>query len=337
MLTGMFSLIIYPLFICPQSIYSYCEAIASSLSQASPHTTVALLEQLQGLQQRISGVFHGEKGNSWIGGKLSKPSLDTIGGWLEGRFTKLVTGDADEPTPTAENAKATGQPFAGPFAHYSTISSTTPSARSSPQPSFTNLSSLPPQRTTSAMATTTPYSQVQVERASSAMGYIRQKPVIQTSRDSGGSISSSQSSPTGYALNGQGYDDPYTPKYTANPAPAEDGDTPIQAGSSWWGANDDNGVTSTPTAATFMTVDESSMQLSGDGFVSLMDNHSYSVGPQHQSGSSSPRVIEEEGDDDLGLGNSKPKPKKEETESKNEAQSTPTQAATPTPAKPAGK
>ncbi|PPQ93302.1 hypothetical protein CVT25_014431 [Psilocybe cyanescens] len=301
--------------------------------QTSPHTTVALLEQLQGLQQRISGVFHGEKGGSWIGGKLSKPSLDTIGGWLEGRFTKLVTGETDEPTSPAEHVRSTGQPFAGPFAHYSTISSTTPSARSSPQPSFTNLSALPPQRTTSAMATSTPYSQVQIERASSAMGYLRQKASVPT-KDGATSISSSQSSPTGYGLNGQSrYDNSYSPQY--NTTVADEAETPVQGGASWWGANDEVSNT-TPTAATFMSVDETSVQASSEGFISLMDDHSFSVGPQHVKRQSSlPAPIDDEDDDDLGLGNSKPKPKKEEVdEIKEQTASSSAQATTPTPPKP---
>uniref|UniRef100_A0A8H7Y1B2 Protein transport protein sec16 n=1 Tax=Psilocybe cubensis TaxID=181762 RepID=A0A8H7Y1B2_PSICU len=308
----------------------YCEAIASSLSQTSPYTSAALLEQLQGLQQRISGVVHGEKGGSWIGGKLSKPSLDTIGGWLEGRFTKLVTGDTDEPSHTDDQAKSAGQPFAGPFAHYSTISSTTPSARSSPQPSFSNPTSLPPQRTTSAMATSSPYSQIQIERASSAMGYMRQRPPAPTNEVT--SISSSQSSPTGYSLNGQSRYDTYTSKY--NTTAADEAETPVQGGSSWWGTTDE-ASSSTPTAATFMSVDETSIQPSSDGFISLMDNNSFAIGPQQVSQQSSRSTHIEDDEDDLGLGNSKPKPKKADTDEGNEVVSATVKSATPTPPKPA--
>ncbi|KDR81637.1 hypothetical protein GALMADRAFT_152477 [Galerina marginata CBS 339.88] len=309
----------------------YCEAIAASLTHGSPYTNVALLEQLQGLQQRLSGVFHGDKSASWIGGKLSKPSLDTIGGWLEGRFTKLVTGDSDSPTPTAENSRSTDQPFAGPFAHYSTISSTTPSARSSPQPPSANLPSFPPpQRTTSAMATSTPYSQVQIERSSSAMEYMRQKPSVLTSKNAT-SISSSQSSPTAYGLNGHSrYEDSYTPK-------TEELETPVQVATSWWGSDDNSTSNNTPTAATFMQVDESSIQASSDGFISLMDSHSFAIGPHShsQQPSSSSQTINEEDDNDLGLGNSRPKTEKQETETEpaKEEASAPANAALPAPPK----
>lgn len=290
----------------------YCDAITASLGNNSPYITVALLEQLQGLQQRLSGVFHGDKSSSWITGKISKPSLDSIGGWLEGRFTKLVTGETDSPTPTAENVRSNDQPFSGPFAHYSTISSTTPSARSSPQPIPTNVGGLPPpQRTTSAMAASSPYSQVQIERSSSAMGYIRQKPAVQIAKVSTSSISSSQSSPTVYGLNGHtGYEsDGYASK-------AEELVTPIQK-TSWWDSSDDQSASnSTPTAATFIPVEESSVQASGDGFISLMDTHSFSVGSAtshvQQTRSSSQYTIEEDIEDDLGLGNSKPKAEKAE-------------------------
>ena len=300
------------------SLFRYCEAIAASLGATSPYTTIALLEQLQGLQQRLSGVFHGDKSGSWITGKISKPSLDSIGGWLEGRFTKLVTGETDSPTPTADNARSNDQPFSGPFAHYSTISSTTPSARSSPQPMPPNVVGLPPpQRTSSAMATSSPYSQAPIERSSSAMGYTRQKPPVQIAKVNSGSISSSQSSPTGYSLNRHSQ---YSSE--SHPSKAEELTTPVQRASSWWDSVDDQAASnSTPTAATFMQVEESSVQARNDGFISLMDSHSYSIGPgahqadhTHPTRSSSQYTIEEDVEDDLGLGNSKPKPKTEKAE-----------------------
>ncbi|KAF9564629.1 hypothetical protein CPC08DRAFT_631062 [Agrocybe pediades] len=301
----------------------YCEAIASSLTQSSPYTNTALLEQLQGLQQRLSGVFHGDKSGSWIGAKISKPSLDSIGGWLEGRFTKLVTGESDSPTPT--DSRSSAQPFAGPFAHYSTIS-TTPSGRSSPQPSVaTNPNAVPPHRTASAMATSSPYSQVSIERSSSAMGYVRQ-PASQPTHNYGGSLSSSQSSPTGYGFNSHSrYDDTYS---TSSQTKSGDGEPPAPQTGSWWGLSSEDASSTTPTAATFMKVDDSSIQASGDGFISLMDTQPIIGASHHQQTShSSSRYTLEEEDDDLGLGNSKPRPKPVEDET--------TDAAKPAVAEPA--
>jgi COPII coat assembly protein SEC16 len=255
------------------------------------------LEQLQGLSQRLIGV-HTDKAGSWIGGKLSKPSLDTIGGWLEGRFTKLVTGDNDTAAPTGEETKSRDHPFVGPFAHYSTISSTTPSARSSPQPSFSNFN-LPPPRTSSAMGTSSEYPQVPIERSMSAFGYIQQKPGIRSSTPP---ISSSQSSPiVNPAESHVQLHDPYGPKSGQN-STSDKTETTVQG--TWWGSGEDNS-NRTPTAATFMQVDESAIQSSADGFISLMDSHSFSVGPKQETTGFSQQ---EDEDDDLGLRNSKSKP-----------------------------
>lgn len=54
-----------------------------------------------------------------------------------------------------------------------------------------------------------------------------------------------------------------------------------------------------------MQVDESAIQSSADGFISLMDNHSFSVGPKQETSSFS---LQEDEDDDLGLSTSKSKP-----------------------------
>ena len=108
--------------------------------------------------------------------------------------------------------------------------------------------------------------------------------------------------------------DPYAPNGQDHSSPSDELETPVQA--SWWGAHDENGSSATPTAATFMRVEESSIQASGDGFISLMDSHTFSVGPsKHSSTAVSPaRALDEDDHDDLGLGNSKPKPKPEQEE-----------------------
>jgi hypothetical protein len=320
-----------------KALSRYCDAIAASLHQSSPYTTPAFLAQLQGLQQRLSGVFHGDKSGSWIGGKLSKPSLDTIGGWLEGRFTKLVTGESDSSTPTPDDTKTSERAFVGPFAHYSTISSTTPSARSSPKLPTSSLAFPPPQRTSSAMATATPYSH-QIERSSSAMGYMQQKPAVQTSLKSSSSVASSQSSPGGFGFNGYSRaEDPNAPNSDA--VAPDELETPIQGGSSWWGSSNDNSqLAVTPTATTFMQVEESSIPANSDGFISLMDSQPFSIGPNHVPPPSSSLSQEIDDDDDLGLGNSKPKSIRVENQERGPAtnEQTPAKEA-PQPEKKAGK
>ena len=263
--------------------------------------------------------MHNDKAGSWIGGKLSKPSLDTIGGWLEGRFTKLVTGDTDAATSTGEETKSRDHPFAGPFEHYSTISSTTPSARSSPQPSFSN-PNIPLPRTSSAMGTSSEYPPVPIERSSSAFGYVQQKPGV---RGSTTSLSSSQSSPIGFAAESHvQLHDRYGP--TSQQSSTSDMiETPIQE--TWWGSSADNS-NRTPTSATFMQIEESVTQPSTDGFISLMDSHPFSVGPQQLKRKTS---ISQQEDDDLGLSNSKPKPIELESDSKVRESSTPVPKSDP--------
>jgi hypothetical protein len=246
-----------------------------------------------------------------MGAKLSKPSLDTIGGWLENRFTKIVTGDADTAAPPEEEViKTEERSFSGPFAHYSTISSATPSARSSPQPSLVNLNVLPPPRSGSAMASSSPYTHPQIDRASSAMDYVKRKPspgprissagavtTTFTNAPSFGQALSNHRSPDGYSPSA----DLVTPRPTLN---SEEDDNPTQE-ATWWGSSayDESSTTQTPTASTFLRVDKGALTPSTDGFVSLMDTNVYSVASKHSPTSTHQQSADDE--DDLGFGNSK--------------------------------
>ncbi|PPR08071.1 hypothetical protein CVT24_010532 [Panaeolus cyanescens] len=299
----------------------YCEAITASITQNSPYTTFSLMHHLQGLQQQLSGVFH-DKSGSWIGGKLTKPSLDSISGWIEGRFTKLVTGDADSPSSEVDVAKPTEQTFAGPFAHYSTISSTVPSARSSPQP---RPPQQPPQRTSSAMATPSYYAPpAPVERSSSALGYMGQKssPTLHAPFSHTAANGHGNGHGNGYASHGYGNGVPAPIDTTAaksDPNEPADTETPVQTGG-WWESAGFHDTSKTPTAATFVKLDEAPVAESADGFISLMDEHPMSFGasPSPVASNYSYKGRQdsvEEDEEDLGFGNSKPKPKVEtETE-----------------------
>jgi len=95
-------------------------------------------------------------------------------------------------------------------------------------------------------------------------------------------------------------------------------ETPVQGGSSWWGSlNDNSQSTVTPTATTFMPIEESSVLASGDGFVSLMDNQPFSIGPQHAFPRPRPVSQEIDHEDELGLGNPKPKPNSAEIQERS--------------------
>ncbi|KAG5642961.1 hypothetical protein DXG03_001843 [Asterophora parasitica] len=332
-----------------QQANKYCDAVTATIVRSSPYATPALLEQLKGLSDRIAGVTQVDK-SFWTGAKLSKPSLDTIGGWLEGRFTKLVTGDADmDKMPEEELMKPDEVGFSGPFSHYSTISSATPSARSSPQPSVVNLNVLPPApppRSGSAMASSSPYTHPQIDRASSAMDYTRRKPSpgprIASAHPSTTSFASAPS--FGQALNGQRSHNGYSPSedlITPRPSLTTDEDDSNTQEATWWGGTGyaETSPTQTPTASTFMRVDgtELSPSASADGFISLMDT-AYSAVPPSTTRStpqSSPH-LDEEDEEDLGFGNSK-REKQEKVNAENEAPKSspspqPAQPAAPTPA-----
>ncbi|KXN89245.1 COPII coat assembly protein sec-16 [Leucoagaricus sp. SymC.cos] len=324
----------------------YCEAITASLVRVSVYFTPTLLEQLKGLADRLSGVSHSDKTNSWMAGKISKPSLDTIGGWLEGRFTKLVTGDTDSPaSPQEESGKQDGHSFAGPFAHYNTISSTTSSARSSPAPSFVTPAYALPPRTGSAMSNKTPYC-YGVDRSSSAMDPIRRKnspglaapPPPPQAMSAGPAITSFPSIQTqlGNYNNGtSNYSNGYSPgSDLQTPKPSlnhEEGDESNVQEVTWWGSSgygsNDNGKT--PTVAHFEKVEDTHGGVDNNGFFSPMMNQKFMVGPQSTSPASGHRQYsyEEDDEDDLGLGNNSNKTKEQTSESNGPQDTKPVAAA----------
>lgn len=309
----------------------YCEAISASLSKPSPYFNATFANELRLLIERINGVAHSDKSGSWIGNKISKPSLGTIGNWF---VDKLVTGDTDgEHKEEEDSKKAAQRTFDGPFSQFSNISSNAPSARSSPQPQF-NAYAQPPQRTSSAMSMSSTFlpPPQPIDRASSAMDYMRDN-----RQQGGGPPAPSFSAYGGYHPNHS------TPALGANTtsqyAPAQqqrqaafngharqgstgtDGgasttqgeqelETPVQTqGSSWWDYSSQNAAT--PTASSFANADEPTAADAGGGgsFVSLMDAPQFGYAPK--SASAPPVQTQQryndfgDDDDDLGLGNSR--------------------------------
>ncbi|KAJ7632637.1 Sec23-binding domain of Sec16-domain-containing protein [Roridomyces roridus] len=232
----------------------YCEAITISFSRASPYFTGPLMDQLKALTDRIVGLDHSD-------------NLDTIGRFLEGRFTKLVTGDVDPGTPTDDTSKPS-EPPAG-------------------TPSLYNLNA-PPTRSGSAMGHSGLKPTPGIDRASSAMDHVRRRPSPPAPR-----IASANASTTTFAqapsfahAYGNYSPNPYTPSMTTpKPAAAETTHEEEEGGQevSWWGSSSyaNDSANQTPMAATFMQVD-SEIPSSSDGFISLMDNSSYSVAPRAQ-------------------------------------------------------
>ena len=243
-----------------------------------------------------------DKTASWITRTMPKPSLDTIGSWLEGRFSKLIVGDGEDGTETPANEQAQPAKSAyGPFSHYSTISSTTTSASPSPSPSPYALNATP---TVSGLPFG--HAPAQIDRASSAMDHFRSEarrasPVPRVASASAMTSTFAQA---------------YTPASRYRPTLGGVSGVSESEGSndtegqevSWWGSSSQDRSGPTPTATTFHKVNETE---SGSNFVSLMDDFSPDVAlmTTKSSLSQSQNSYDNE-EEDLGFGNSASKKKK---------------------------
>lgn len=219
---------------------------------------------------------------------MTKPSFDTIGGWLESRFSKIIVGEGEDtaPSPSKEShAESQAKATYGPFSHYSSISSAAPSVPPS--------RSATPHTVINAVSTSSALSQNPIDRAASAIDYARldrrrASPIQRVA--SANAIASSGKSQGGDPLS------QYRAGSTAAPVP---GDTAIDAlsqGNTWWGSNTSNNNDSTPTAAAFHTTVSEGTQ---SNFISLMDD----AHPGFASSSLGQPVVSEEDEEDLGFGN----------------------------------
>jgi COPII coat assembly protein SEC16 len=255
---------------------------------------------------RISGTSHVDKSGSWMGSKIGKPSLDSIGGWLEGRIAKFVAGDVDSPTQPQDITRTEERTFSGPF---STISSTTPSARTSPQPTPVN-SVVPPPRSGSAMALPSQHAYVPVDRASSALDHYKPK-IASTPR-----VASANAAVTSFSqlpIQSPNVDD--QPQNTRSPGAdtltpkMTNDDTIGDQDPVWWSSSSSyDSFTKTPTATSFMRVEESVARTTSEGFISLMDAPTFSNITSNTVRESPPLshpITEEEDVEDLGFSNTK--------------------------------
>ncbi|KAH9946034.1 Sec23-binding domain of Sec16-domain-containing protein [Epithele typhae] len=322
----------------------YCEAITACINRGTPSINITFLEQLKGLSDRLTATPQIERNGAWIGGKLAKPSLDGIGNWLEGRFTKFIAGEGDSPLPEeGKMAKQQQQPYSGPFANYSSISSATTSAYPSPHQSVTDLTEAstpnfaPPFRTGSAMGSARPPSRnhIQINRAASAMDHVRPpfqrggSPIARVA--SANAATFADAGPYGQARSpyGNGYA-PAPSSHLKAEGSYSHGDVsggnsshskPPSTGS-WWGTSESDA--STPTATSFVTLDDQpSSSTSASGFLSLIDSPMQSATPRQETSMSRLAHNDDDDDDDLGLGNSssrtKNAPEKDDTAATNGA------------------
>ncbi|CAE6525396.1 unnamed protein product [Rhizoctonia solani] len=329
----------------------YCEAVVTStrtFNRPSPFFTTTFLEQCKELSDHLSGVPQLDNASSWIGKKVAKPSLDSIGNWLSGGLTKLIAGDGEEfGAPETEIAP---KAESGAFSHYSSISSANTSQTPSPNASIVALPSQPsapppPKRAGSAMAR--PGSAAaqrngvptHPDRSASAMGYLRPhvnkgSPAVPTH-----AFSANAATTTFYQAD-VGYRAGQDPNKAGEEQTSETGTY-----TSWWGEADESSGP-TPTATTFYQVNDTPLPEgeSEGGFISLMDTFSPMPSPAPGTSSSftsTPQRVEEEDElDDLGLSTSKKrvgKPVseggegKEKEEPKAEAKKEESKAEAPSP------
>lgn len=244
---------------------------------------------------------------------MSRPSLDSFGNWLGGRLTDFVAGGDDSPTSNGDTTPHENKAFAGPFAHYSTISSSATSKAPSPQPTVVDPDILMDaqskflRRTGSAQAVRL-NSHVQIDRASSAMEY---RPIHRKSspapRIASASAATTQFSHTRSSNNKYPQSNASNSVYQHLESEGESPYTGSSAGN-WWGSSStEESSTTTPTASMFPNDRPSSPS----GFVSLMDESPMPVAPASGSHSRSTTITthDDDGDDDLGLGNSSGKHK----------------------------
>ncbi|KAL4067649.1 Sec23-binding domain of Sec16-domain-containing protein [Scleroderma citrinum] len=312
-----------------QAASRYCEAITASMGRPSPYFNAVMVDQLKTLADHLIGAPHADKSGSWISGKVNKPSLDSIGSWLEGRLTKFIAGEGDESSPTANGQQPA---FSGPFSAYSSLSSAGTSANPSPPPTtmgYQFTSSNQPRRTGSAVSLPSMQSHPPIDRASSAMEYHRPTRNASPAPPKTAPLQASYPfSPYAPHANGHAGAHGYVSAYSSNassrkssleitPEEAASISSPVQEhqpqeSGGWWNALNSADSAPTPTATTFLKVED--VHSSEDGLISLMDDQTFAVTP---SPSATPRRLEtafEDEEDDLGLGNNSSKKKSQVNE-----------------------
>lgn len=242
---------------------------------------------MKDLSDRLTAIPQSDKPGSWISRTMAKPSFDTIGSWLEGRFSKIIVGEGEEnvPSPSKESqAKATF----GPFSHYSTISSAAPSAPPS--------RSVTPYAAVNALSTASIMSQNPIDRAVSAFDYARldrrrSSPIQRVASASAVTppVKSQEENSIANSLSQHRSENGVVDAYTQE--------------NTWWSSNMTSSNDPTPTAAGFNQAPSDELQ--GE-FISPMDNvpSGFTFNSSRQSASvrSETSVVEEE-EEDLGFGN----------------------------------
>ena len=299
----------------------YCEAIslASRSSKPSGFYTSTFQHQLREFSDRLSGTPQLDKSGSWIARKVTKPSLATIGNWIEGSVSKFIAGEGDEAAThevTAEAKRKDSSAAQGPFSQFTVISSanTSPNASSANLAGFagppsSTLAPPPPQalprRSGSALAVRPTLSAfAPIDRSASAMEV---RPETRTPYDYGAYAYSANAATTSFSQ-AEVLDKSDT---QAESDVGQATETAESSNRGWWdyssSANDVGTEATTPTFHNVTHTDDSS------NFTSSMDNVDTFNPSRRTSYNSTPRSmsvqpIEEDPEaEDLGFGNNSSK------------------------------
>ena len=271
----------------------------------SPYLSRAFLEQLTDFSNRLHGNIELDKSSTWIGGKISKPSLDSIGGWLGGTLTKFVAGDVEPASPLSREGSIAENPaYTGAFQNYSSISSANASKSPSPAPSLNGNGNGMYGPGSVATLKTLYNSQNPISRAASAVDHIRPSSRKNTPPPR---VASASAATTTFAQSRS-----YSHSNLDNVNETANGydNRASSESNGWWGAAYGDSGGPTPTATSFVQVN-GARSTDADGFISPLDTYQ----SQSQSVTPSPsnaHRYEEDLDDDLGLGNSSHKSKRTE-------------------------
>lgn len=289
-------------------MFRYCDAILTCTNRPSPYLTTCLLEELSDFSKRLHGSIELDKSSSWMGNKISKPSLDSIGGWLGGTLSKFVAGENEPSSPMSrEGSIQESATYSGAFQHYSAISSTNTSRGPSPAPSLSNVPNPPPAQWKPNSSHKSLYNaQNPISRASSAIDHLRPGSRKNTPPPR---VASANPMTTTFA---QSRNFPYAGAMHNSDVQAYNGEplsdtSDSQGGGGWWSAAYGDAGGPTPTATSF---DHHSEHTAADtnGFISPVD--SYQSSTSSATTPISQHMEEDEFDDELGLGNTSHKSKK---------------------------
>jgi hypothetical protein len=302
-------------------------------TKSSPFYNWTLCHQIPALMDRVSGTpTKATDTGSWVSRTIQRPTLDSLWGTLEGRFTSFVAGEgAGEVPPPVKTKAPLVAVAAGPFANYSSISPAE-NGQISRTPSVTDLGAMQPQQ--AQMNGTSAYhppAQSSYEAALPPLpnpsslpplpplpkpSVAAPSPAARKAPPRAAHHQHSRSQSMGFLAYGS---DPYAsaPSWAPKP-PTTPADVPEQEeeaalaeatqppaeGSSWWSSSQNEQSFDTNRQPSFYSTSEAAIPEDETGFISPMGSVTPSTAAFSRQTTSTTTTTIDEDDDDLGFGNS---------------------------------